>query len=243
MRNIGHYQGGSALFWILIGVALFAALGLAVTRGMRGGGEEVIAEEAARLRAVAIVQYGNSLRAAVQALRVEGVAPDRLSFETPLLSGYANSACGDDSCRVFGTGGGVAYRAPDSGWLDSAQSAQPLYGQWYFPAQLCAQGVGSGGAGCDSDGADNEDVVAILPWVRREVCAAINEKLGLANPGDPPPVEVGNGWAAGHPKFTGGFADGAVLEQGGRMAGCFAGNGAATPPGGAYAYFQILAPR
>lgn len=243
MKNVCIFQTGSALLWILIGVALFAALGFAVTRGMRGGGEGIIATEVARTRATDIVQYGNSLRDAVQALRIEGVAPAGISFETALLVGYANTACTEAACKVFDTGGGLGYRTPVEAWLDAGQSAQPLFGQWYFAANVCVEDIGGGGAGCDSDGSDNEDLVAFLPWVRREVCIEINEKLGVANPGGVPPVEVGNAWPAGGTKFTGAFADGVVLEQTAQTAGCFAGNGAASPPGGAYAFFQVLMAR
>lgn len=244
MKNFRISQNGSALLWILIGVALFAALGFAVTRGMRGGGESTIAVEVARARAIDVVQYGNALRAAVQNLRIEGVTPQAVSFETPLVSGYANANCAGSSCKVFDPGGGgMAYRAPAEEWLDQSQSAKTLFGQWYFPAGVCVEDIGSGGAGCDSDGEDNEDLIAVLPWVRREICIEINEKLGISNPGGNPPVEVGNGWPVANTKFTGTFSDGVILEQTGQSAGCFAGNAAATPPAGAYAFFQVLMAR
>lgn len=244
MKNIRISQNGSALLWILIGVALFAALGFAVTNGMRGGGESTIAVEVARARAIDIVQYGNALRAAVQNLRIEGITPQSISFETPLVAGYANANCADSTCRIFDPGGGgLAYRAPAEDWLDRNQSAKALFGQWYFPAGVCVEDIGSGGAGCDSDGADNEDIIAVLPWVRREICMEINEKLGVANPGGNPPVESGNGWPTANTKFTGTFSDGVILGQTGQGAGCFAGSAAATPPAASYAFFQVLMAR
>lgn len=242
VKNDFDARAGSALLWILIAVALFAALGFAVTRGIRGGGEEVIASDVARTRAIDIIQFANGLRGAVRNLRVEGIAAQAVSFETPLLAGYNNAGCTEAACRVFG-GGGVAYREPPADWFDSAQSAQPLFGQWYFPANLCVEDAGSGGAGCNADGEDNEDLVAILPWLRREICVEINEKLGIANPGGNPPVEVGNGWTLAGTKFTGSFADSEILSQSGQGAGCFAGNGAAMPPAGSYAFYQVLLAR
>lgn len=243
-RQPKDMQNGSALLWILIGVVLFAALAFAVTRGMRGGNETVIASEVSKTRAIDVVQYGNALRAAVQNLRIEGVTPQLISFETPLLTGYANTACTEARCKIFDpSGGGLAYRDPAKEWLDSKQSAQPFFGQWYFPPNVCVEDIGSGGAGCDSDGMDNEDMIAILPWVRREICIEINNKLGVANPGGNPPVESGDGWSGAGTQFTGTFTDSVILEQPGQTAGCFAGNGTATPPAGAYAFFQVLMAR
>jgi hypothetical protein len=238
------FEGGSVVVWILVAIILFAALSLAVTRGMRGGGEGKIAQDMARARAVDVLQYGASLRGALQALKVEGVSADRISFESPLLSGYANAACTDESCRVFGAGGGgIGYRAPQGDWLDPRETARPLYGQWYFAADVCVDGAGSGDATCAGDGLDNEDIVAFLPWIRKEVCIGINEKLGVDNPGGNPPVETASAWGVAVPKFTGGFSDGTVLNQPGLSAGCFVGSGVNSPPAGTYAFFQVLSAR
>lgn len=236
-------EGGSVVVWILVGIALFAALSLAVTRGMRGGGEGKVAEDMARARAVDILQYGAALRSALQSLKIESIPDTQISFETPLLAGYANAACSTESCKLFGTGGGIGYRAPQDDWLEPRESVRPLYGQWYFPGQICVDGIGTGDATCDADGTDNEDLVVFLPWVRKEICIRINEKLGVDNPGGSPPVEAGNGWGAAMPKFTGTFGEGVVLNQAGRTAGCFAGSGVNTPPAGTYAFFQVLSAR
>lgn len=237
-------EKGSVVVWILVAIIMFAALSVAVTRGMRGGGEGKIAEDMARARAIDIIQYGTALRGALQSLKIQSVPDTQVSFETPLLAGYANPTCTSDVCKVFGPGGGgIGYRAPQGDWLDPREAARPLYGQWYFPAQLCVDGIGTGDATCDADGTDNEDLVAILPWLRKEICIQINEKLGIDNPGGAPPVETGRAWAAAVPKFTGSFGESTVLNQTSRTTGCFAGSATNTPPTGTYAFFQVLSAR
>lgn len=234
---------GSVIVWILLGIVMFATLSLAVTQGMRGGGEGKIAEDMARTRAVDILQYANALRGALQSMKIEGVPSGQISFESSLLPGYANAACLSDACRVFASGGGIAYRKPQDDWLDPRESARPLYGQWYFAANVCVDGAGAGDGTCAGDGVDNEDIVVFLPWIRQEICVQINEKLGVDNPGGAPPVETTNAWVPAMSKFVGSFADGAVVDQPGRSAGCFAGVGASAPPAGTYAFFQVLSAR
>lgn len=234
---------GSVIVWILLGIVMFAALSLAVTQGMRGGGEGKIAEDMARSRAVDIIQYANALRSAIQAMKIEGVPSGQISFESNLLPGYVNAACLSGDCRVFGSGGGIAYRKPQGDWLDPRESARSLYGQWYFAANVCVDGAGAGDSTCAGDGIDNEDIVVFLPWIRQEICVQINEKLGVDNPGGVPPVESGGAWLVAMSKFTGSLSDGAVVDQPGISAGCFAGSGANAPPTGTYAFFQVLLAR
>ena len=185
------------------------------------------------------------MRHALQQIKIADIPDTEISFDTPSLAGYANGNCTTSACRVFNpSGGGMVYMIPAvHDWLDPAQSASPLYGQWYFPARVCVVGVGSGVAGCRSDGVDNESLLIVLPWVKKDICIAINDKLGIPCPGNVPPTQAANAWPATNPKFTGTYADGAELDLGGLRTGCFEGSAGNTPPDKTYTFFQVLLAR
>lgn len=236
-------EKGSALVFIFITIALFAALSFTVGEMLRGeGSPEQISSEKAKLVIGEVLDYGIKLRQVVQTLRISGACEtDMISFTRTGADGYEHSPAAADSCKIFhSSGGGLNYTEPSASVLDAASSGAALYGDWYFPRDVCVEDVGDGGAGCDSDGLDNEDLLAVLPYVRRQICIEINNRIGIPNPGGNPPSETGDGWTAADLKFNGTFSDGAILNQGGLLAGCFEGSGTNKPPAGTYHFFQVL---
>lgn len=241
-------ERGNVLFFILITVALFAALSFVVSQMIRSGGSaDQVSAQKLQLFAGEVLSYGRSLREGAQKMRINGCTPLDISFENPLLPDYAHDPSVADSCKMFeAAGGGVVYIRPPEDWLDTKLSAKPaLYGQWFFPANVCVPGVGSnnGETPCSTDGEDNEDIIAVMPYIRKELCMAINKALGIKTDDGQPPAEDGDGWQQDDLKFTGSLTDGAQLDQGGLMSGCFAGSGVSTPPGNSYHFFQVLLPR
>lgn len=241
-------QAGSALFIILIAVTLFAALSYVVAQMMRGGSAEAITEEKANLMADEILNYARAQRQNAQNLKISnGCADLDVSLENAALAGYGHTPAASDSCKLFhSAGGGMAYLKPQEEWLDMIYAPAPaLRGQWFFPGKTCVPGTGSApaGNGCNGDGLDNEAIIAVLPYVRKQVCVSINVKLGMADPEDDPPQETGNAWTAAADKYAGTQTDGERLDQGGLMAGCFEGAAASIPPASTYHFFQILVPR
>ena len=238
--HAGH-QSGSALFYIFIAIALFGALSFAVANIMRSGSSKPN-NEARILEATDIIQYGDALKRGIHAMRIRSVDDTQISFESPQLAGYSpHASCSTDSCRVFRpAGGGVTYMPPAESWMDIAGSGA-LYKTWFFPAGVCVEGAGAGGSGCASDGDDNEDLVAILPWVKHDVCVQINTQLGVANVAGEPPQASAGAWPSGNTKFTGTFSQDSVIARGGAMAGCLRGNG--TPPSTSYFYYKVLLAR
>lgn len=236
-------ESGSVLFYILIAVALFAALAYAMSQNNRGGSTSKN-EEFLQLQASEILQYANGLQRAIRHMRIEGLDFSELSFKNNFVAGYDNALCGKDECRIFNpNGGGMSYQEPlVDDWLDSSQSTRTFFGEWYFPGDLCVLDVGSdSGAGCSSDNKNNEDVVVILPWIRKDLCEQINQDLGITSTGDPIPAESsGDAWNADDRKFDGTDDDGERLDQGGRRYGCFEGNAFDNPPAGTYHFFQVI---
>ena len=235
-------ESGSVLIYILMAIALFGALSFAVANIMRSGGGDPN-REAMNLQSTDVLQYGDALKRAVQGMRIRSAEDSQISFETPQLSGYApHASCTTNPCRVFHpAGGGIAYMPPPASWLDLTGSAQPLYGQWYFPAGVCVENIGTGTSTCNVDTDDNDELVAILPWIKRQLCIQINERLGILNPAGEPPVASGPAWSAANPKFTGTFSENAVIARAGAPAGCLRGN--TTPASNSYFYYKVLLAR
>lgn len=182
-------ESGNVLFYILIGIVLFAALSFAVANIMNSGTADP-RRETRMLAASDLIQYADGLKRAVQGMRIRGIEDGNISFESPRLklsyehTSSAPQRCLSDRCRVFaGSGGSFTYIAPPTDWLDNNFSSDTLYGHWYFPAGVCAEDVGTGGSSCHTDGTDNEELLAILPFVRRDLCLEINDRLNIPNPG------------------------------------------------------------
>ena len=232
-------EQGSVIFFILIAVALFAALSFAVSNINRTGSSD-ITDEVAGLAASEIVQTATNYKNAIRQARIEGCADTDISFESTYLSGYVNTNNPPDECKIFDkTANGISYIAPQANWLDSAYSADNLYGHWYFAQGVCAEDVGSGGSDCDDD--SYKDLIAILPFLKRDICRIIDERQDIIVANAPPPVETGDAWRTSDTKFTGDYSGGDIkLERGGALSGCFEGSGANTPPSGTYHYFQVL---
>ena len=240
-------EAGNVLFYILIGIVLFAALSFAVANIMNSGAADP-QRETRMLAATDVIQYADGLKRAVQAMRIRGVADGKISFESPRLSqnyehpSTAPQRCLSDDCRVFmPAGGGFTYIKPPLDWLDTNGVGDTVFGHWYFPTGVCVTEVGTGGAGCASDTTDNEELVAILPWVKRDLCIEINDRLSVNNPGGEPPVASADAWPAGNPRFVGTFTEGAAISLGGASAGCL--RGAGVPASNSYFYYKVLLAR
>ena len=102
-------NSGNALFLILIAVALFAALGYAISNSARSGKTDTSTEKA-QLAAGVNDQCTASINAAVLRLSmVKGCASDQISYELPDGTNLNPKAPTNKSCHIFSPlGGGVA---------------------------------------------------------------------------------------------------------------------------------------
>ena len=244
-QDIKNTQG-NVLFMILIGIALLAALTYAATRSSRGNAN--LSREYALIYATEIIKYGQSIEEAAHRIMYTGAEVGHISFENTTVAGYDHAPVEPVTNQVFHlSGGGLRYWIPKTDWLDSVLSAQPLYGEWYFPASMCVDNVGTGTATCESDAASNEELLVVLPFIKHDICTAINDKLGITNPLNEPPALSGCGWTVATPeKFVGTLSDGEGIdaaELDGKPAGCFAITACATlaPPTSYHFYHTIVA--
>ncbi|MCE7886764.1 MAG: hypothetical protein DYH13_04575 [Alphaproteobacteria bacterium PRO2] len=241
-------ERGNVMFYILIAVALLAALIFAVAQSGRGNIQQV-SEEKARLYATEIIQSTGTMANGVAQLRLRGVRDTEISFDNPSVP-YPNANCADDTCKLFHpAGAGLTYAAPDMQWLDeSAASATGfgvvggMIGQWYFPYNTCVWQVGAGGDNCHADNSDNTELMVWLPWVKREVCLQINQLLGIPNPGGEPPSIGGTMINNTAPKFAGTYPTGAHVhvQMPTITAACVYHGSAPASPGLGYFYYKVL---
>ena len=241
-------ESGNVLFLILIAVVLFAALSFAITMSNRSGSD--VNTDMVRVAASQIIQSGIDIEAGVLRLRVSQAVSDAdISFENPMLEDYENPGCTRDQCRVFSpTGGQISYNKPHPEWLNRKFSTEPSFGEWLYTGTSCIPGQGTGNdAGCAGH-PEQLELLAVLPYLTREICIELNKKLGVPlQPDGSPPQIAGSAWAGGGAaKFIGSYGNGeAVIDPGnilfGQPEGCFESNG--TPPAGSYHFFRVVVAR
>lgn len=244
-------SSGNVLFLILIAVALFAALSYAVTSSTRSGGGDASSEQLA-MSASRLTQYGTQIENALVRMRMtNGCSEQQISFEPPPFDGttiyYNGAAPASKICHVFHpSGGNVPFMKPPADWLDPAQSAAGHYGTFVYTGHICIIKVATGDSNLTCTAASNSELLLFVPMITKDLCLAINKKLGIASvAGDAPQDGSGTygtnnnnvwigfyqqGWQIGDP--------GKILE--GQMSGCVK-LGNAHPPN-TYGYYHVLIP-
>lgn len=190
-------ERGSAAFYILLAIALLAALTYATSKGARFG-SKALTDDQARLVAQEIIDFGNTMAAAVQKLRLRGCTPEQINFSgnggvsktSPGVAyDYTNiNSPGDGSCNVFSENGGqVTARLLTSGFMDPAL----MTGSMFHPAGFYVSSARVLGVGSD-DPANGNDLLFWQGRLKKEVCIAINNILGIKMTGPDPTVDAYN---------------------------------------------------
>lgn len=163
-------QRGNVIFYILLFIALFAALGFAVTQGSRSGGSQITRERSA-LAATEILDYANAVKRVIQELKINGCSDTEINFENSTLVGYENTnAPSDNACDVFHPkGGGLRYQEFTIDNFDNNYSGQSDYQDLIFTGNIAVEDVGSAA----------QDLVLIIPYIQASICAEMNNTLGI----------------------------------------------------------------
>jgi hypothetical protein len=225
-------ERGSVLIYIFIAIIVLAALTFAVSRSNREG-VATVDRERSELQATQILDYTGMIRRSVQAMKVDGINDNELCFHHALW-GYATynhvPACGVTENQVFSpTGGGSSFQSPGEALMDIAFSGQARWGQWHFLGSNPVTGVGTA----------SPDLLLVLPYIRREICLALNKKLGI---GDVIPIDDANFDV--NTLYDGTFSTVATLNTpalAGKRSGCF--QATTTPADDAFIYFAVLSAR
>ncbi len=180
-------ERGNVMFYILIAVALLAALITAVAQSGRGSIKQV-GEEKSRLLASEITEYANSIANAVAQLRLRGVKETDLCFDDANWGGanYNHAGCGDDINKIFHlSGGGITWKNAPEMAMDNAAAPDDL---WHIYADNEVQNIGTtcGAAAC-------ADLILVVNELSLEVCKQINTLLDVTDPDTAPPGDTGIG--------------------------------------------------
>ncbi len=213
-------QSGNVIIYVLIAVALLAALSYVVAGNSRGNSHG--SKERAALSATEILEYANNLSQAVALLRLRGCQEDELSFDNDVEDTlYDNlSAPGDGSCNVFHVNGGSIQ-----------------YGQFlsvFF----------TGGYSLSEIGSAEPDLIVDID-VSKSVCEILNNSLSIQNNGtEGPPSDALSGGAAFDGSFSlVGGANGRTDEPQflGRLSACRHDSGVGSDA--VFKYYRVLIAR
>ncbi len=239
MRNARAMERGNALFIILLGIILLAALTYAVSGNFRGNSS--LSQTKVEALSNDIILSAASVEKAVNKLIDQGTSESRISFTRTGSDGYQLTPTQTDAERVFSSiGGGAQWLDPPAEVLDKTRSAEAAYGSWFYTGYNRADGIGT----------TSMDLVAVLPFVRQDICVYLNNKLGITNPSGIPPRDVATA-AFTNIKYIGTFDDpsGRSIDVTGSYtkgfkAGCVEGNLQNTSDditGRYYFYYVLLA--
>jgi len=222
-------EHGSAFFYIIIAIALFAALSYTVSKN-RNGNTNIYTEEQAKLAAQEIIEYGNTVTNAVQKLRLRGCSDTDISFENNVVAGYSNGgAPADNSCDVFDTNGGnINLPTFNRNFYDPSA---PAFTEISFNAENNITGVSSTEA----------ELMAFVSRLDQNICDSINQILHDSNS-----FTDADGASVGSTQFTGAYNSSPVTLCDGTADGttsgcCFESTGCDT--GACYHFYQVLIPR
>jgi hypothetical protein len=236
-------EAGNVFFLVIVGVALFAALGVTFSRGTRTG-KDRISEKRAELFAQDILSYAQLMSRSTDRVIGRSVSESDISFENNIVTtGYTNANCADDTCKIFSSsGGGAKYKEPDDDWLDSSFTGDEGYGEWRFTRAMCVEDLGGS---CNDSDTNDDELVMILPYVKITLCKTINKNLQISTstiPSDPD-----RAIPDALEKYDGDAPDSSLtLDDTGSLltnktAGCF--ESAAGTLDGAYTFYQVLIER
>ncbi len=234
-------ERGSVLFYIFIAIAALAALSFAVSRNSREG-IGTVDRERSELLATQILDYTGMIRRSIQSMIVDGIAPTDLCFDTARWGhgDYNHARCGDSKNQIFTpSGGGAVWQDSAKDIFDPAHTGQPAFSQWVFSGANAVTGVGSD-CGTPGDAACNE-LLMVLPYIKRGVCLALNKRLEVTTsetiPVDDAHFDIVT-------EYSGQFVNGQALNAAalhGKRSGCFQTN--TTPADGSFVFFAVLIAR
>ncbi len=183
-------QNGNAIFMIILGVALFAALGYAFMGSTRTS-TTLLTDEQATAYANQIIAYGNEVKNAVKRLQLRGCDDDEMSFENNIVAGYINAtAPTSKKCHVFdAAGGGLSW-----GNFQDLNASDLI-----FTADNVINNLGAA------------HLILALQNLDQQICIKLNQKI---NPtlGTNPPSDSGT-WST--TKFDGTYSAGDVIHNSG----------------------------
>lgn len=223
MRIQRHAELGNVLWFILIAVALLAALTMVLSRS--GSTVDQSGDfEQQRIKASEVLRYSKSIESGIEQLRLRGVSENDISlwhdsngdYTEDGSDAYYNANCTTTDCKLFNAdGAGLVYASPPSGVNDASE--------WVFTATNDVADIGTAAP----------ELLIILPNITTGLCAEINRLTGASYAGTETDVDF--------TPFTGTYtATESIDLASGQEAGCINyDNGSTTEP----FFYQVLIKR
>ncbi len=171
-----HPEAGNALFYILIAIALLAALSYAVSEGSRTS-ISALTQDRSRLLASQVIEYGDILSKAVSQMRLRGTTINTLRFAHVNLNATYGTFGTDPDNEVFHPNGGAVNYLP-------LPTDITISTDWIFTAENPVQNIGTtcGTASCS-------ELLAIAVGISDSICTRINDLISVRNDGALPPAD------------------------------------------------------
>ena len=153
---------GNAMIYVLLALALLAALTMALSRGASTGGDNLDAEKA-ELATTRMTAYAGSAKGVIDQMMMSGSNVNNLNFARPNQTSFDT---GVHIHKVYHpSGGGLTLQGASSDMFITATDA-PLPG-WYFSDEM----------NVDWTPTVANDVVLVAYRIQQSVCANINKKI------------------------------------------------------------------
>lgn len=163
MKTNQARQRGNALIYVLIAIALFAALGFIMARQGDSSETSALPAEKAEIYAAQMISYAAQTRQVVEQMLFSGTSIDALDFMLPDDPDFEDAPT---IHKVYHPQGGGLVRRPIPAEVVAQVSTAPPAG-WYLGAFNNVEWTESTGT----------DVILIAYQISQPVCAAINAKI------------------------------------------------------------------
>jgi len=159
-------EAGNALIYVLIAIALFAALSFTLSRNTDTGEAGALSDQRAELYATQIISYAAQAKSAVDQMMFSGARINQLDFTDPSDAGFNSGTQKARTNRVFHPeGGGLVKGRLPSDAIDQS-TTDPVAG-WYLGRFNNVEWTAGAG----------DDVILIAYQIHQSVCEKINEKI------------------------------------------------------------------
>ncbi len=160
-------ERGNALIYVLIAIALFAALSMTLGRQTNTSEASSLSDEKAELYATQLISYAAQAKSAVDQMIFSGTDVADLDFVRPGEAGFEAGAMADKIKRVYHPDGGglIAAQLPEEA-LDMVMVNNGAVPGWYMVHNVI-----------DWAKTGAQDVILTAYPVNGKVCQKINEKV------------------------------------------------------------------
>jgi hypothetical protein len=159
-------ERGNALIYVLIAIALFAALSMTLGRQTSTSEANSLSDEKSELYATQLISYAAQAKSVIDQMILSGGNIDTLDFVLPGATDYDTGTAQEKIRRVYHPDGGglIANRLPDD--AVAYDGTDPVPG-WYMGRFSNIEWTKTTG----------QDVVLVAFGINEKICQRINEKV------------------------------------------------------------------